>query len=56
MMLACPLICPTHGVLASDLSELIGYHFYGLDYGYVDVGDDLCQELQVDHAVQQVKS
>ncbi|KAJ8456538.1 hypothetical protein ONZ51_g12064 [Trametes cubensis] len=38
---------PTRMMLESDLSELIGYHLYGLQ-GYVDVDDEvLCEDLQV---------
>ncbi|KAI0826572.1 hypothetical protein BC628DRAFT_1320151 [Trametes gibbosa] len=44
---------PTRIVLESDLSELIGYHLYGLADGYVD-GDDeaACAALEVDRRVE----
>ncbi|EMD38754.1 hypothetical protein CERSUDRAFT_81550 [Gelatoporia subvermispora B] len=43
---------PTRTMLASDLSELIGYNLYGLQEGYVDTDDEeLCEELGVDDMV-----
>ena len=41
----------TTGILKSDLSELIGYHLYGLD-SFVDTFDEeLCASLEVDRRV-----
>ena len=35
-----------------DLSQLIDYHLYGLDCGYVDVDDEeLCETLEIDRRV-----
>jgi len=51
-MLAYPPICPTRGVLESDLSELIGYNLYDLQCGYVNIDDEeLCEDLQVDQRI-----
>ena len=30
----------TRGMLETDLSELIGYHLYGLQDGYVNIDDE----------------
>ncbi|KAL7279983.1 hypothetical protein ACG7TL_006394 [Trametes sanguinea] len=44
---------PTRIALESQLSELIGYHLYGLEGGYVNPDDDdLCEELGVDQRVE----
>ena len=44
---------PTRKFLQSDLSQLIDYHLYGLDCGYINVDDEeLCQELEVDRRVE----
>ncbi|KZP34350.1 hypothetical protein FIBSPDRAFT_942488 [Athelia psychrophila] len=61
MMLRYPRCCPTRGTLETDLSELIGYHLYDLQDGYVNIDDEeLCEALEVDRrvadAVQTVKS
>ena len=61
MMLRYPRHCPTRRTLEADLSELIGYHLYRLEDGYVDVDDEeLCEALEVDRriadAVQIVKA
>ncbi|THH16508.1 hypothetical protein EW146_g4140 [Bondarzewia mesenterica] len=60
-MAAYPRWSPTRQTLESNLSELIGYHLYDLQEGYVDIDDEeLCQTLEVDRrvkdAVQVVKS
>ena len=42
----------TRIVLQSDLSQLIDYHLYGLDCGYVDVdNEELCEALELDRRV-----
>jgi hypothetical protein len=61
MMLRYPRCCPTRSTLETDLSELIGYHLYDLQDGYVNIDDEeLCEALEVDRrvddAVQTVKS
>lgn len=53
MMRAYSRYAPTRIVLESDLSELIGYHLYGLEDGYVDVDDEeACEALGVDSRVE----
>lgn len=61
MMLRYSRCCPTRGKLENDLSELIGYHLYSLQNGYVITDDNkLCEALEVNRrvadAVQTVKS
>ena len=37
------------GHAETNLSELIGYHLYGLQDGYVNIDDEeLCEALEVD--------
>jgi hypothetical protein len=51
MMLQYSRSSGTMGILKSDLSELIGYHLYGLD-GFVDTFDEeLCASFEVDRRV-----
>ncbi|OSC97832.1 hypothetical protein PYCCODRAFT_1454694 [Trametes coccinea BRFM310] len=53
MMRSYTRYAPTRIMLESQLSELIGYHLYGLEGGYVDTDDDdLCEELEVDERVE----
>ena len=53
MMKTYPRYDATRIFLQSDLSQLIDYHLYGLDCGYIDVDDDeLCEELEVDQRVE----
>ncbi|CDO78206.1 hypothetical protein BN946_scf184701.g4 [Trametes cinnabarina] len=53
MMRSYTRYAPTRITLESQLSELIGYHLYGLEGGYVDTDDDeLCEELAVDERVE----
>lgn len=50
---------PNRLTLLSDLAQLVGYHLYRLENGYVDIADDLCQEQEVDpeigHALSVVR-
>lgn len=53
MMKSCARYDPVQITLQSDLEQLVGYHLYGLDCGYVDTDDEeLCQELEVDRRVE----
>lgn len=39
--------------LQVELAQLIDYHLYGFDCGYVDIDDEkLCKELEVDRRVE----
>ena len=60
MMAKYPRYCSTRTVLASDLSELVGYNFLDLQLGYIDPEDEeLWEKLDVDgrihRAVAQVR-
>ncbi|KAF9443050.1 hypothetical protein P691DRAFT_680326 [Macrolepiota fuliginosa MF-IS2] len=53
MMVKYPRYCSTRTVLASDLSELVGYNLLDLQRGYVDPEDEeLWKELDVDGRIQ----
>ena len=52
IMLNYPRYCSTRTNLESDLSELIGYHFLGLENGYVDSDDDaLWEGLEIEQRI-----
>ncbi|KAI9061127.1 hypothetical protein FKP32DRAFT_1576640 [Trametes sanguinea] len=54
MMRSYTRYAPTRITLESQLSELIGYHLYGLEGGYIDTDDeDQCEECEVDQRVEE---
>lgn len=49
-----PEYCCTRTNICSDLSELVGYHLYGLSGGYIDPADEgPWEKLEVDRRIQE---
>ena len=53
MMKAYARFDPVQIAIQSDLAQLVAYHLYGLDCGYVDMDDEeLCDDLEVDRRME----